>query len=86
MTTKKVKSAGRLGPRYGTRIRKRVAKIESVQRQKHVCPVCKFQSVSRGSAGIWACRKCNLKFAGGAYTPSTVLLKKEIGEEEEENV
>ena len=93
--TKKVKSAGRFGPRYGTRIRKRVAKIESVQKQRQLCPVCKFKSVSRESTGIWLCSKCGLKFAGGAYAASTVLLKKfedgegaETGEEKEkmENV
>jgi len=81
--TKKVKSAGRFGPRYGTKIRKRVVEIESVQKQKQLCPVCKFKSVSRDSAGVWICSKCGLKFAGGAYVPSTILLKKQETEEEE---
>ena len=25
------------------------------------------------SVGIWQCKKCNYKFAGGAYAPSTKL-------------
>lgn len=76
MATKKVKSAGRFGPRYGTKIRKRVVEIESVQKQRHLCPVCKFKTVSRDSAGIWLCSKCGLKFAGGAYVPSAGLIKR----------
>ena len=84
--TKKVKSAGRFGPRYGTKIRKRIAKVESIQKQRHSCPKCRFSAVSRDSSGVWLCPKCGLKFAGGAYTPTTVLLKKYEESEGEENV
>lgn len=69
MATKKGMTTGRFGPRYGTRVRKGVAKIEAVRRQDHECPVCHYNKVSRVSLGIWNCRKCGAKFAGGAYKP-----------------
>ncbi|MFH1787150.1 MAG: 50S ribosomal protein L37ae [archaeon] len=68
--TKKVKSAGRFGPRYGASVRRRVAEIEAVQKQKHVCPFCSFKRVSRTSTAIWECSKCGKKFAGGTYVPT----------------
>ena len=69
--TKKVKSAGRFGPRYGRRIRKDVVAIEEKMRRKHKCPRCECRSVKRIGTGIWRCSKCGLTFAGGAYLPQT---------------
>ncbi|HHF56103.1 MAG TPA: 50S ribosomal protein L37Ae [Thermoplasmatales archaeon] len=69
--TKKVKSTGRFGPRYGVKIRHRVRDIEEKQRQWHLCPRCGRKRVKRESTGIWVCKKCNAKFAGGAYLPRT---------------
>ncbi len=66
MRTKKVKAAGRFGARYGTRVRKKIAEIESVQRKKQNCIFCNG-IVKRLSTGIWQCKKCNKKFAGHAY-------------------
>ncbi|MCK4270857.1 MAG: 50S ribosomal protein L37ae [Methanogenium sp.] len=68
-------SAGRFGPRYGRFIRKRVNDIEKISRAKHICPRCETQAVARRGTGIWECRKCNFKFAGGAYVPQTPILK-----------
>ncbi len=62
---------GRYGPRYGTRTKKIVAEIESRQKQKRTCPYCERKSLKRIAAGIWFCRKCKSKFAGGAYVPRT---------------
>ncbi|RLF52406.1 MAG: 50S ribosomal protein L37ae [Thermoplasmata archaeon] len=70
--TKKVKSAGRFGPRYGVKIRHRIKEIEEKQRQWHLCPKCGRKRVKRESTGIWLCRKCGTKFAGGAYLPRTI--------------
>tara|TARA_Y100000310_G_C20676235_1_gene813229 strand:- start:205 stop:465 length:261 start_codon:yes stop_codon:yes gene_type:complete len=68
--TKKVGSAGRFGARYGRKIRKKVIKVEELQKAKHACPFCKKEGcVKRVAAGIWICKKCNTKFAGKAYTP-----------------
>ena len=69
--TKKVKSAGRFGPRYGRKIRKEVVMIESQMRRKHKCPRCARFSVKRAGTGIWRCSKCGLVFSGGAYRPVT---------------
>ena len=72
--TKKVKTAGRFGARYGATIRKKVAEIEAMMRGPHKCPYCySVDKVKRKAVGIWYCRKCKAIFAGGAYTPKTGL-------------
>jgi len=62
-------SAGRFGPRYGSRLRKKISLVEKVQKKRQTCPACKKDQVRRVSKGIWQCKKCNHKFAGGAYVP-----------------
>jgi len=69
--TKKVGSAGRFQSRYGVRSRTRIKNVESTQKSKHVCPSCGHNKVKRVSTSIWQCKKCKIKFAGGAYTPVT---------------
>lgn len=69
--TKKAGSVGRFGPRYGVRIRRRVREVELRQKGNHACPSCGAVRVRRVSTGIWECRKCEHKFAGGAYVPET---------------
>jgi len=68
-------SSGRFGCRYGRFVRKRVAEIEKISRGLHRCPKCDMESVSRKGTGIWECRKCGYKFAGGAYQPQTPSMK-----------
>jgi len=68
-------SSGRFGCRYGRFVRKRVADIEAVSGSLHRCPKCDMQSVQRRGTGIWECRKCGYKFAGGAYQPQTPAMK-----------
>ena len=67
--TKKVKSAGRFGSRYGRKIRQRVIDIEQKQKAKHQCPHCNKWSIKRLAVGIFECKKCNSKFTGKAYYP-----------------
>jgi large subunit ribosomal protein L37Ae len=69
--TKKVGSAGRLGARYGVRVRTIVKNVELIQKDKHICPSCGHKRVVRVGTGIWQCGKCKIKFAGGAYFPKT---------------
>jgi len=69
--TKKVGTAGRFGPRYGSTIRKRVREIEERMKQPHKCPKCGTRAVKRISVGVWQCRKCDFTFTGGAYVPVT---------------
>jgi len=69
--TKKVGSAGRFQARYGVRARTRVRNVEVIQKAKHICPSCGHQKVKRTGTSIWQCRKCGVKFAGGAYQPKT---------------
>lgn len=69
--TKKVGPTGRFGPRYGTKIRALWRAVELKAKQKYKCPSCGAMKVKRAGTAIWQCRRCGLKFAGGAYTPST---------------
>jgi len=64
---------GGFGARYGTVGRRRYVAIVSGLRTRHECPQCKFKTVKRWSVGVWLCRKCGYKFAGGAYLPVTKL-------------
>jgi large subunit ribosomal protein L37Ae len=87
--TKKVGSSGKFGPRYGMRLRKKWLEVDKKQRMLHECPVCRRKAVRRVSTGIWSCRKCGTKFAGGAYLPLTTIAKtadrviKRVSEESE---
>jgi large subunit ribosomal protein L37Ae len=76
--TKKAGSTGRFGARYGLKIRKKVLEIEKIQRHKHKCPFCAKLTVKRLSAGIWYCKSCKTKFAGGAYEPGISKLAKDL--------
>ncbi len=71
LRTKKVKSVGRFGTRYGVRIRRRIREVEARQKTWHECPSCAAPRVKRTSTSIWECRKCGHKFAGGSYMPRT---------------
>ena len=70
---KKLGSVARFGPRYGRKPKKIVLAIESLQRKKHVCPYCGRPTLKRVAAGIWYCKKCKAKFAGGAYFPTSAV-------------
>ena len=69
--TKKVSSVGRFGPRYGVRDRVRTRDIEARQKGAHTCPSCGHAKLKRLATSVWQCRKCEAKFAGGAYYPQT---------------
>jgi large subunit ribosomal protein L37Ae len=73
--TKKVKSTGRYGSRYGVGIKKRVLKVEEKQKKKVVCPFCGFKTIKRLAAGLFTCKKCGAKFTGGAYEAETLIGK-----------
>ncbi|MHC1571106.1 MAG: 50S ribosomal protein L37ae [Methermicoccaceae archaeon] len=68
---RKVRAAGRFGPRYGTKIRKLVVEVEEKMRAAHVCASCGQPAVRRIGTGIWQCKKCGYTFAGGTYIPRT---------------
>jgi large subunit ribosomal protein L37Ae len=65
--SKKSKSAGRFGVRYGKRVRINLVEIEKKQRKNQKCPFCSKKRIKRLSKGIWKCSKCCKKFAGDAY-------------------
>jgi len=65
MTTKskKTKSAGRFGARYGKTVRDKLVKVESKQK----CPFCGNVGIKRISKGVWECKRCEKKFASNTY-------------------
>ncbi|EOB12335.1 60S ribosomal protein L37a, partial [Nosema bombycis CQ1] len=69
--TKKVGISGRLGARYGSTLRKRMKSVLETQKKKYECKSCGKQSVKRKVVGIWICKACGVKYAGGAYAPVT---------------
>lgn len=77
--TKKVGPAGRFGPRYGVKIRRRIAEIETQGKGRHECPKCRSEAVTRTSTGIWICKHCGSKMASSAYnlTPP-VSVRREV--------
>jgi len=80
--TKSVKSSGRFAQRYGATLRKRVLTIEKKAEKGQRCPRCKsLNTLHRMVTGIWACKSCGMKFAGGAYIAQTTLGKTMTPEE-----
>jgi large subunit ribosomal protein L37Ae len=74
--TKVVGIAGRYGARYGATLRKKVKDVLTKRYAPHTCPFCGHSGrVVRLSTGIWTCKKCGAKWAGGAYLPRTELSK-----------
>ena len=73
--TKKVGRSGKFGARYGLSVKKQIRSVETNKSAKYACPRCCKQNVKRVSSGIWECRSCSLKFAGGAYKPTTGRFK-----------
>ncbi|WNY24641.1 50S ribosomal protein L37ae [Methanolapillus millepedarum] len=69
------RSAGRFGVRYGRKDRKLVADLEIRTHAAHTCAKCDLPSVRRIGTGIWECRKCGYKFAGGTFIPQTSVGK-----------
>ncbi|HEX9710365.1 MAG TPA: 50S ribosomal protein L37ae [Candidatus Thermoplasmatota archaeon] len=78
-------SVGRFGARYGVKIRRGIEEVERLQKARYKCPRCEFEAVKRYATGVWRCRHCGLKFAGGAYTPvpSEVSAEQPAAAEEE---
>lgn len=65
--SKKSKSSGRFGARYGKKVRTRLVAVEEKQRKKQKCPYCGKLGVKRVASGIWDCKKCGKKFASSAF-------------------
>ncbi len=79
--TKKVGSSGRLGARYGVRIRKRIADVELEARGRHECPKCRAAAMTRTANGIWNCNHCGATIASSSYMPTKpVAVRREVSE------
>jgi len=69
--TKKVGISRKYGCRYGSSLRKLMKKFETMQRQRYVCPFCGKAAIRKISVGIWRCKACKKKLAGGAWELTT---------------
>lgn len=79
--TKKVGTSGRLGARYGVRIRKRIADVELISKGRHECPKCKAIAMSRTANGIWICGHCGANIASSSYMPTPpAAVRRELAE------
>ncbi|OGS55724.1 MAG: hypothetical protein A3K60_03055 [Euryarchaeota archaeon RBG_19FT_COMBO_56_21] len=79
--TKKVGTSGRLGPRYGVRIRKRIADVEAVSKGRHECPKCRVVAMQRMANGIYNCRHCGARMASSSYMPTPpAAIRRELKE------
>jgi len=67
--TRRIGSVGRYGVKTGKKIREEIKKIEDAA-EKNSCPNCS-KKITRKGGGVWECRFCNSKFAGGSYFPVT---------------
>ena len=76
-------STKRFGARYGARLKKKLADIESQQKTIYPCPYCNYVKVKRVSIGVWKCKKCETKFSSKAYSVGKVEIK--VEEELKEN-
>jgi len=63
-----IKGSTKHGTRYGARNRNKVAAIENQYQPTQKCPSCGKVGVKRVAAGIFECRKCNVKFTARAYS------------------
>lgn len=74
-------SSKRFKSRYGKGIRNKISEIEDQEKSKHRCPNCGSKKLERESSGVWNCKKCGEKVAGGAWKPDTGaegLMKKAL--------
>ncbi|MBN1385540.1 50S ribosomal protein L37ae [Candidatus Woesearchaeota archaeon] len=76
-------SVRRFGPRYGRKIRAKVADVEKVQKARQKCPYCNSLKVKREAAGIFFCSKCLSKFTSKAYFVTKVPALRSLEEIEE---
>jgi len=62
-----------MGSRYGVKIRKRRDEIIARKSSSYACLKCGKKGVKRVSFALWECGSCRAKFAGGAYSPETMV-------------
>ena len=79
-------STKRFGARYGARLKKKFAEVESQQKMTYPCPYCTYVKVKRVSMGVWQCKKCEAKFSSKAYSVGKVEIKVEEEQEDKKSI
>lgn len=62
-----------MGSRYGVKIRKKHAEMKSRASAVYACVKCGKHGVRKKGYALWQCRSCGARFAGGAYSPETMV-------------
>lgn len=62
-----------MGSRYGVKHRKKFNEIRRKTTSAFVCAKCGKASVKHAGFALWNCRSCGATFAGGAYSPETMV-------------
>lgn len=62
-----------MGSRYGVKIRKKHDEVTAKSRAVYACIKCGKKSVRKDGYARWVCRSCHTVFAGGAYSPETMV-------------
>lgn len=73
MAKTKLRSASRFGARYSSPLKKVFADVEDIEKRPQECPKCFRKSLVHKNYGIWYCKKCKARIAGGAYQPQTII-------------
>ncbi|MEW6036509.1 MAG: 50S ribosomal protein L37ae [Candidatus Micrarchaeota archaeon] len=61
--------------KFGASNRKLVDKAIKSKKARYECPKCHKLKVTRKATALWACKACDARFAGAAYS-----LRSEAGE------
>ena len=62
-----------MGSRYGVKIRKKHDEVTAKSRAVYICIKCGKKGVRKNGYARWECRSCKTVFAGGAYSPETMV-------------
>ena len=52
---------------YGKKLRNAEEEANRKAKKLYKCPSCSRTAIKRQANGVWQCRKCNMKFASGAF-------------------
>ncbi|GEM_PF-773567 len=62
-----------MGSRYGVKIRKKHDEMTAKSRTVYACVKCGKKGIRKNGYARWECRSCKTIFAGGAYSPETMV-------------
>ncbi|HLC68010.1 MAG TPA: hypothetical protein VJI12_03970 [archaeon] len=52
---------------YGKKLRVKIREVEKKSKKLYKCPSCSRVAIRREANGVWKCKKCEKKYASGAF-------------------